>query len=321
MARSIRKSVILHKLETTAGTDAAPTNTDDAVLFHVQNLSCKIEQQFAERDVVNGNFATPDQLPYTRRGTITFTVDAAGSGVAGTAPAVGRLLQGVGMAETVTAGSRVTYNEIADAIKTSTIWCYWDGELRKFKYCSGNMTADFSTGAVPTFTFTFQGLVTSVTAASNPTPTITPWKRPVAVGAANTSALTLGGALSAGAVTGGSAFNFKNLSWDLGNDVQFDELCAAETVGIYGRNSTMSVVLDLSVAEEVQKYADMHAGTTTTLSFVHNGANAGSIILPFFGKAVITGIEDNVDGNKLLSQLTLSLTAPTTNDAIQMVFK
>jgi hypothetical protein len=321
MPRSIRKSIILLKLEATPGTDAAPTNTDDAVLFHVQNLSCNIEQQFAERDVVNGNFATPDQLPYTRRGTITFTVDAAGSGTAGTAPALGPLFQAVGMAETVSAGANVVYNEIADNLKTATIWCYWDGELRKFKFCTGNMTADFSVGTVPTFTFTFQGLVTSVTAASNPVPTLTDWKRPVAVGPANTSALTLGGTYAAGAISGGSPFNFKTLTFDLGNDVQFDELCTAETVGIYGRNSTLTVVLDLSVAEEVQKYADMNSGTTATVGFTHNGANAGSIIMPFFGKGVITGIQDNVDGNKLLSQLTMSLTAPTVNDAIRLVFK
>lgn len=321
MPRSIRKTIILFKLETTSGTDSAPTNTADAVLFHVDNLSASIEQQFAERDVVNGNFATPDRLPYTRRGTITFTVDAAGSGAAGTAPAVGRLLQACGIAETVTAGQRVTYNEVADNLKTATIWVYMDGELRKFRYCSGSFSADFSVGQVPKFTFNFQGLVTSVTAATNPVPTLTPWQRPVAVGPANTSNLSLGGTLTAGALAGGTAFSFKTLTFDLGNDVQFDELCTSETVGIYGRESTMTVVLDLSVAEEVQKYADMHAGTTFSVGFTHNGANAGGVILPFFGRASISGIEDNVDGNKLLSQLTLRLLAPTTNDAMQLVFK
>ncbi len=321
MPRSIRKTIILFKLETTSGTDSAPTNTSDAVLFHVENLGATIEQQFADRDVVNGNFSTPDQLPYTRRGTITFTVDGAASGTAGTAPAVGRLLQACGMGEVVTAGNRVTYNEVADALKTATIWVYMDGELRKFRYCAGTFTADFSVGSVPKFSFTFQGLVSSVTAASNPTPTLTTWQRPVAVGPANTSALTLGGTLTAGALSGGTAFNFKTLTFDIGNDVQFDELCTAETCAIYGRTSTLSVTLDLSVAEEVQKYADMHAGTTFTIGFTHNGASPGGIILPFFGKAALTGIEDNVDGNKLLSQLSLRLLAPTVNDAMQLVFK
>ncbi|QOR55723.1 MAG: hypothetical protein YHS30scaffold667_19 [Phage 65_10] len=321
MTRSIRKSVILAKVETTSGTDAAPSNTADAVLFHVQNLSCKVEQQFADRDVVTGVFASPDKLPFTRRGTITFTVDAASVGVAnlGNAPPIDALLQGVGLASTLSAGVSATYNDVSTALKTLTIWAYWDGELRKFAYAAGNMTGDFSVGNVPTFTFTFQALVTSVTAASNPTPTLTAFQRPQAVGPATTSKLTLGGTLSGSTISGGTAYNFKTLTFDLGNDVQFDTLATQETVAIYGRNSTLSCTLDLGVTDEVQKYTDMAAGTTASIGFKQGNAS-GSYLVPFFGAGIITGVSDQVDGNKVLSALTFTLKAVTANDMLKLVF-
>ena len=321
MARSIRKTVILAKIETTSGTDAAPSNTTDAMLIHVENLSTKVEQQFAERDVITGVFASPDMLPYTRRGTITFTVDAAsvGSGNLGSAVAFDALLQGCGLAQTLTASTKAVYNDISTALKTLTIWAYMDGELRKFNYAAGNFTADFSVGSVPKFTFTFQALVTSVAAGSNPVPTLTAFQRPEAVGPATTSKLTLGGTLSGLTISGGTAYNFKTLQFDLGNDVQFDELATQETVAIYGRNSTLTATLDLGVTDEVTKYADMAAGTTSSIGVKH-GSASGKFVLPFFSAGIITGIEDNVDGNKLLSTLKFTLKAATANDAVQLVF-
>lgn len=318
MGRSIRKTVILAKVETTSGTDAAPTNTADAVLFWVENLSAKIEEQFAERDVVTGVFATPDQLPYTRRGTITFQVDLASAGTAGTAPQWGDLLIGCGCAETIAGGVSATYNDVSTALKTLTIWVYMDGELRKFAYCAGNVTLDATVGNVGKLSFTYTGLVSSVAAGTNPTPTLTSWQRPQAIGPTFTSKLILGGTMSAGAITGGTSFDWKSLQADMGNDVQYDELAQAETVAIYGRNSTLTVIVDLTVAAEVAKYAEMHTGTLTSVGFTQ-GTATGSKVSFFTPAAFLTAVEDNVDGNKLLTSLTLGMKALAANDSWQMV--
>ena len=318
MGRSIRKTVILAKVETTSGTDAAPTNTADAVLFWVENLSAKIEEQFAERDVVTGVFATPDQLPYTRRGTITFTVDLASAGTAGTAPPWGDLLIGCACAETISGGISATYNDVSTALKTLTIWAYLDGELRKFAYCAGNVALDATVGSVGKLSFTFTGLVTSVAAGTNPTPTLTAWQRPQAIGPTFTSKLFLGGTMTAGVLSGGSEINWKSLQADMGNDVQYDELAQAETVAVYGRSSTLTVIADLSVAQEVQKYADMHAGALGSVGFTQ-GTAGGSKVSFFTPNAFLTAVEDNVDGNKLLTSLTFGLKALSANDSWQMV--
>ena len=172
MAGSVQKSVILAKVEVTSGTDAAPTNVADAVLIRISGMAAKIEQKMASRDIVRGVFGAPDMLPYTRRGSITFSVDLAGSGVLGTAPQWGKLLVGCGYSETVTAATRVDYTPASANLKTLTIWAYVNDKLEKFNFCAGTWKlGNFKVGQIPTLDFTFQGLVTSVAATAAPRPT------------------------------------------------------------------------------------------------------------------------------------------------------
>lgn len=320
MARSTKKTYLLAKIETTPGTDAAPTGAANSVLLRVEDLDLGVEQLFATREIIQAGFTSPDQIPFTRRASFTFSVDAASSGAAGTAPAWGALLQGCGMAETVTAGTNVVYNDISSLLKNLTIWAEKDGLLFKIGYCAGNMTADFTTGNVPRFTFAMQGLVYSIAAGTIGAQTLTAWQRPEAVGPAYTGKLILGGTYSAGAITGGTQYNFKNLSYDLGNDVQFDTLVQQETCGIYGRNTTLTTVLDLGAAGEATQWANMAAGTQVSVGFTH-GTAAGKQITTFFGKASITGISDNVDGNKLLTQMTFTGLPTSADDTIRIVAK
>lgn len=321
MGRSTRKTVVLAKLETVPGTGVTPVNTTDAVLLRIEDMNIRVEQQFADRDIVRGLFGAPDKLPYVRRGSIQFSVDGASAGAAGSALPYGVLLQACGFAETLSAGVSATYNTVSSGLKSLSIWAYKDGEELKFNFCTGTVTADFSVASAPKLTFTFQALVTSVAANTNPVPTLTMWKRPFAVGPLNTSAMKLGATLVAGVLTGGTAFNFKTFNLDLANDVQFDDLASASTVGIYNRSPTLTMVLDLTVAAEVQKYTDMAAGTATSIGFDH-GTGAGNILTWFLANAVITGVADNVDGNKLLSELTFSLQdSAAFNDSVQLVAK
>lgn len=320
MARSTKKTYMLAKLETTPGTDAAPTGSADAVLLRVEDLNLGVEQLFATREIIQAGFTSPDQLPFTRRASFTFSVDAASAGAAGTAPQWGDLLQACGMAETITAGSYVVYNDISAALKNLTIWAEKDGLLFKIGYCAGNVTADFTTGNVPRFTFAMQGLVYSIAAGTIGAETLTAWQRPEAVGPAYTSKLILGGTYATGAITGGTQYNFKNLSFDLGNDVQFDTLVQQETCGIYGRNVSLQAVLDLGASGEATQWANMAAGTQISVGFTH-GTVGGKQITVFLGKASITGIADNVDGNKLLSQLTFTGLPTVADDTIRIIAK
>lgn len=319
MAGSIQNTVILAKVETTSGTDAAPTNTADAVLIRVASLSAKIDQKMASRDIVRGAFGAPDMLPYTRRGTVSMSVELAGSGVLGTAPQWGDLLIGCGFAEVVTASTRVDYTPVSASLKTLTIWAYVNGKLEKFNYCAGTVKLNMKVGQIPTLDFTFTGLVTSVAAGANPTPTLSAWIRPQAVGPATTGQLLLGATYSAGALTGGTGYNFQELGFDMANDVQDLELATQESVAIYGRNPSANLVADLGAAAVVTQYANMAAGTMTSLGVVH-GTVAGNKVLVFAPNGAITGIDDAVQGNVMLNSMSLSLQPSAAfNDELRIV--
>lgn len=319
MAGSINNTVILFKLESTSGTDSAPTNTSDAVLITVSDLQPKINEQFAERDVITGTFSAPDKLPFARTGEVTFSVEAAPSGAAGTEPEWGDILQACGMTPTVTASTRVDYTPISQSLKTASIWVYYNGRLEKFNYCAGTFKFSGEVGKVPKLTFTFKGLVTSVAASSVPTPTLTPWKRAEAV-APSVSALSIGAVTySAGAVSGGTSYNFKSFNIDAACDVQYLGLASLEKIGIYGRNPSLSLVADIGGTDHAAFKADMHAGATRASAFTH-GSAAGKKLIVYSPTMVITDVSDSAQGSVLLDSLSATLRPSSSgNDDFRIV--
>lgn len=318
MAGSIQNTVILFKAETTSGTDAAPTNTADAVQIRVSNMSSKIEQRMADRDVLVGGFAAVDKLPYARRGTISFSVDLQASGSLGVAPQWGDMLLCCGFSEAVTATTRVDYTPASASLKTGTIWAYLNGRLEKFNYCAGTVKISLEVGKVPTLDFTFTGLVSSSAASAPPAPTLTAWIRPEAVGPTFTTALSAGAVTySSGAITGGTLYNFKSFNIDMANDVQDLELVTAESVAIQGRDPKADIVADFGATQHAAWQADMHAGTSRAFGLVHGstGTKKVGIYVPV---GVITDVSDEVNGNVMLDKMSITLRPSTLNDELRI---
>ncbi len=318
MAGTIQNSVILFKTEITSGTDAAPTNTADAVAIRVINLDVKINEQFADRDVLTQGFSAVDKLPYTRRGNIKFSVELQASGTLGTAPQWGDLLLCCGFAETVTATTRVDYVPASAALKTATIWCYYNGRLEKFTFCAGDVTINGAVGQVPSLDFDFTGLVASSAANATVAPTLTAWIRAEAIGPSFTTAMSLGAVTySAGAITGGTLYPFRSCSIKMANDVQDLSLVATQTVQIYGREPSAEIVADLGGTAHAAFKADMHAGTTRAFGFVH-GSTAGKKVGVYAPVGVITSVEDVVDGRLMIDKLGMTLRPSVGNDELRI---
>lgn len=320
MAYSVKQTVILLKTEATAGTDAVPTVANDAVSFQVNNFKAKIEQRFAENELATGAFGAAEQIPYSRRGRVSFSVPWQSSGVAGTAPAWKAALQACSVAETVTAGQRVDYLPASSNLKTVTMYAYVNGQLEKFVFGAGNCKLSCKVGSVPTLDFDFTALVTAVTAANAPSNGVfTAFKKPQAFGVQATTGLIIGGAYALGAITGGTAFPMTEFSLDLGADVQDIEAAGTETVGVYDWAPKISVVADISAAQMATLYDNMNTGTTISVGFTHG--NAGGLkMLAFAPACQITSIEDKASGKLLLNGLELScLNTAALNDAWRMV--
>jgi Phage tail tube protein len=277
MARNIRNSAVMVKIETTYGVDAVPTGAANAML--VSDMTIDYVYNNVDRILIKGYMGGDAQLIGTRYVQLGFTVELAGSGTAGTAPAWGAPLQACGMAETISAGSRVEYNPITAALKSATIYYHVDGVQHKALGCMGTVQVGLGIGERPTLKFSFTGLDGGVVEASNPSLTLTAWKAPLVVTDANSGDIKLGGSYSAGTITGGTAYTSRGINFDLGNEVKQIELLNGNGVDITNRMVTGSMQLELTTANEVAFFADVNAATLGSLSFEHGTAAGGKVLM------------------------------------------
>lgn len=279
MPRYIRNTVILAKVETTAGTDAVPAGATDAVL--VSNMSIvPLDANNVDRDLVRGYFGASEQLVATASVKCSFSVELAGSGTAATAPQWGDLLLGCAMAEALLATpNRVEYTPVSTSLKSLTIYYYDDGVLHKLFYCMGTCKLSAKIGERPLLTFDFVGLDGGATAVSNAVPTLSAWKTPVSMAKANVVDITLGCTYATGALAGGTVYPSTGLMLDFANSVQYVPLLSTERVDIVDRDVVGTLEMDLTAAQEVANMATVKANTTQGLGLTIGTAAGNKIII------------------------------------------
>jgi hypothetical protein len=279
MPRYIRNTLILLKNETTAGTDAVPTGVANALLVTEMSIT-PLDAKNIDRNLVRGYFGASEQLVGPASVKVSLTVELAGSGTAGTAPAWGAAVLSCAAAEAVLATpARVEYTPVSTDLKTSTIYYYDDGVLHKLVGVMGNAQLMAKVGDKPMLKFDFVGLDAGISVATA-SGTYTPWKTPVAMTKANVVDITLGATYAAGAITGGLVYPSTGLELNFGNVVNFTPMLSSETVDITDRQSSGSVELDLTAAQEVALMAVVKANTTQSLALTI-GLTAGNKIIVF----------------------------------------
>jgi len=295
--RKFRNVILLAKIETVKGTDAVPTGAANAMLPVGEVSITPIDATRVPRNVIRGYFGAPDSLLGSSWMSIRFSVEAQGSGAAGTAPAWGALLRACGFAETVTAATRVDYTPVSTALEGVSIYAYADGAEHKFIGAVGTCNGSMGVGGIPLLNFEFVGAYLAPTAVSNPTPTLTSWKVPSLVNDANTADLVLGGSYSAGAISGGTSYVSGGLEFDLANQISRRELIGAKDVQVVDRNTTGTIkTLDLTVAQEITLHGLITGNTPTSIGMVH-GTSAGYKVLVFFTAAKLLNINPvNLEG-------------------------
>jgi len=300
MSRFIRKTLILAKVETTPGNDIVPTNTDNALL--VSNMSIAVNYTNVSRDLIRPYFGASEQLTGTRALDISFDVEISGSGTAGTAPAWGPLLQGCGMTETLAALATASYKPNTDgaATKSLSIYYYDDGVLHKALMARGTVEFSMGVNERPLMKFKFTALDAGVTAVSVPAATLTAWKAPLVITDATTTDITLGGTLTAGVISAGTAYPSKGLMVNLGNEVKFTPLLGSESVHIINRETTGSISLELTAAQEVSLMAVVNANTLQSVGFTI-GTAAGYKVTAFGASVQLSNPKkEEMDGRRLI---------------------
>lgn len=280
MPRYTRNMVVMAKVETTPGTEAAPSASTDGLLLAGNVEITPLDITYAERNLMLPYFGGSQSLLAFNSTRVSFTVELAGSGTATTAPAWGKLLQGCAMAEaSLSTPSRQEWTPVSTSLKTLTIYINDDGIQHKLIGAMGNCKLSCKIGETPKMQFDFIGTYAAATAVSLPSPTLTAWKTPLPMAKANVVDITLGCTYSAGALSGGTVFGSTGLDVDFGNRTVFFTTLTREGPEITNRSMTCSFELELTAAQEVTALSDVLANGTTGLGFTINGAVGYDIII------------------------------------------
>jgi hypothetical protein len=278
MSRYIKNTLIAAAVQSALGTDAAPTGAANAILVSDMSLT-PLDAQNIDRALVRGFFGGSEQLVGPGSVKLSYSVELAGSGTAGTAPPIGKLLQGCAVGEgNLSTPARTEYTPVSTGLKALTQYYYDDGVLHKLLDSMGDVTITAKVGERPLAKFDWIGLDGGVSAA-NDTGTFTPWKKPVAMTKANVVDITLGATYNSGALTGGTVYPSTGLELKLGNQVGFTALLSSETVDITDRESTGSLELDLTAAQEVALMGNVKTNTTQSLAITIGTTTGNKIII------------------------------------------
>jgi len=266
MALLTRKRLILAKAEATYGTDPTPTGSANAIL--VRNLDIvPLQSDIVQRELIRPYLGNYEQLLAQTRVQVTFEVELAGSGAAGTAPAYGPVLKACGLSETVLATTSVTYAPVSTSFSSVTIYFYQDGIRHIVTGARGTFTLNGQVGAIPTIAFTMTGIYNAPTDTALATPTYANQATPLIFKNGNTtsfSAFSYSGAL-------------QSIDLNLGNEIVYRELIGGtKEVLITDRKPAGTMSIE-AVLLATKNYFTVSTGSTTgSISFQH-GTTAGNI--------------------------------------------
>lgn len=319
VARYIRNTAILAKLETTYGTDAAPAEATDALL--VSNVSINpLNAQNVSRDLIRPFLGGSEQLVGVANIEMNFDVELAGSGTAGTAPAYGPLLRACGFAEIATAGVRTEYTLVTPVTESVSIYYFSDGVKHVARGCRGDVSLKMSVKSRPVLSFKFLGLDGGVTAATPAALTLSGFKAPSVISELNTGDVMFGCTYTAATpeLTAGTGYPSQGLEIALGNSVNFTPLLGGETIDVADRAVTGKVQLDLTAAQEVAFMASVKANTLQSMGLMH-GIAAGYRVMVFMPAVqLINPSKVDVNG-KLMIGFDLRAVPLLGNDELKIV--
>lgn len=307
------KKVILAKIETTEGTDAAPVVGTDAlqVLGYTPTF---MDSDGKVRNLDRAYFgARPVGLAAIRRGA-NFSMEIHGGGNAAgtTVPPWMKVNRVCGFdAGVVTGGNSVVQTPITDSISSLTHWAYIDDLLMSTIGARGSVGFRFEDDEYPMFNYRLLGIApTSLGSQSAPgSPTISGYVTPLLVSTENTT-FTLDT----------YAAPLRRFEMDANVDLNFRSLVGPQDRIQYGdRNWNGQIVIRLPDITAKDYFAKIRPGTTMASTLVH-GTAAGNIFTLTCPALQITGnVDITEEANEAMATLPVSALPVNGND--ELTFK
>ena len=304
-----RRRLILAKIETTYGTDSTPAGSN-AIL--VRNLEIQpLLSETVNRELVRPFLGQSDQLLSQTRVEVSFEVELAGSGTAGTAPAYGPILRSCGLSETLVTSTSATYAPESAGFESSTIYYHQDGIRHKVTGCRGTFEMNCEVGQIPVISFTLTGIYNAPTDTALPTPTYNDQATPVIFKEGNTtsfSAFSYAGCLM--------SYNF-----NMANDVIYRELvgCTKEIM-ITNRAPSGTVVIEAPTITAKDFFAIATGTSTGSITFQH-GQTAGNRVTMTTAQSDLGNLTySDQDGIQMLNLPFIAVPTSSGNDEMSLVF-
>ncbi|QRM19558.1 hypothetical protein GBK02_09160 [Dechloromonas sp. TW-R-39-2] len=319
MGRYTRNTAILAKLESTYGTDATPSEATNALLVSNAQIT-PLAAQNVKRDLIRPYLGGSEELLGASYIELSFEVELAGSGAAGTAPAYGPLLKACGFSETVSAGVRTEYNLLTPVVDSVSVYYFSDGVKHVAKGCRGDVTFKLNSGGRPAMAFKLQGLDGGLSAATPAALALSGFKTPLVVTEANTGDVTFGCTYTAATptLTGGLGYPSQGLEVSLGNSVSHTPLLGGETVEITNREANGKVQLDLTAAQEVSFMASVRSNAVQAIGLMHGTVPGGKVMLFMPAVQLVNPSKQDVNG-KLMIGFDMRVVPASGNDEIKLV--
>lgn len=286
------KQVVLFGIRETGvyGDDAAPT----AAMLASNISHTALAGTTATRDNFKGYLGNTGTLRATNYQELTFDVELAGSGAAGTAPAYGGLLRACGVAEVISVGVDVQYSPIDSGHEDGTIYYYYDDILHKMTGVRGSVDFVQDLGGLWKMQFKFIGLYNDAEEATPSTTNTSLFKTPIVANSQTVSTFSF---------FGQTMLQMTKLTVTPGIEVNHFDATNQEEVEISDRNGTMSTTIrepDLSTINFFKKTKQGDEGSLT----VQLGSTTGQIVLFDIPNIQLSGTTRGEEQNK--SNLTIT---------------
>jgi len=260
-----REKVLLAKIETTYGTDPTPTGSANAILatnVQLQPMAGQDVSRNLERPYSGGQA----RLPVGLHCILSFDVELAPSGTAGTAPAWGPLLRMCSIAETITPTTSVEYEPITSNPESGTIYMHVGPNRHKMTGARGTVVFKATAQGIPVMSFSFTGLFSEPTAETLPDPDFTSFLAPQVVTNANTPTFTIGG----------TEFILRSFELDRANSITTRFLVNSESIQVSNSEEVVKVQVEPVALATYNPYSIPQTQTQKAIRLVH-GAGAGKI--------------------------------------------
>jgi len=308
-----RKKFLIAKIETTYGTDPSPVGGSDAV--QVTNLELTpIESDNVQAAAFQGFLgnSTRGTLVANKRVSVTFDVELAGSGTAGTAPAFGPLLKACGLSQTVVSSVSVTYAPVSSSFDSATIYCFYDGTQHKITGARGTVSFNMTAGQFAVASFNFIGIYNAPdNTALSGSFTVANQAAALEVNDTNVTTATFHGVTSS---------RIESFDLALNNELLYKETASNKEVLITNRAPGGTAVLEAPAIGTTDFFAKAVAVATGSTSLVL-GATGGNIVTVNAAQTDITGCS-YADTNGVIALSMPYLALPTTagNNEMSLVF-